>query len=216
MIVSPVVFHFRDERSFPSRFYSLYTFDAFKLFKSLLFLYLLFCSFSSPAAFYVSHVHLYLFVFFSFRGVSPLLNESSDLFVSFTGLFNFVFLRLRHNISSLCFFNGCCCVCIFTQAHVAAAVMLASSSDRVLLWHPQQFFHPRVRTQWTRQMHSQSNGVLLLFTVTSLPSSCADSPTILPDLIFNVYFVISCFCVVAAISAVYLIFFRVRHSVLRT
>ena len=40
-------------------------------------------------------------MFFSLRIVSPLLNETSDLIVSFTGLFLFVILRLRHSISSL-------------------------------------------------------------------------------------------------------------------
>ena len=69
----------------------------------------------SNDAFFAPLAQFFQFVFFSFRSVSPLLNESSDLMVSFTGLFVFVFLRLRHNIFFLCFFCGCCFVCIFTQ-----------------------------------------------------------------------------------------------------
>ena len=104
-----VVFHSRMNVFFPSRFYALCTFDASKFFQNLLFLSLSFLFFFPCCIFWSSCSYPSICVF-SFRGVSPLLNESSDFIVSFTGLFIFVFLRPRHNVSSLCFFFGCCCV----------------------------------------------------------------------------------------------------------
>ena len=65
---------------------------------------------------------LFQFVLFSFRGVSPFLNESSDLIVSFTGLFIFVFLRIRHNFSLL-----------FLRLHVAAAAFVSLPRWRVVV-----------------------------------------------------------------------------------
>ena len=119
--------------------------------------------------------------------------------------------------------------------HVAATVVRL----------PQQFFHPRIRTQWTRQMHSQSNGVRLrlpqrisfLLGISSCSvrvgiqmvhccggcgfhnktSSCmlglcgpSECVTIQMECCcgFHIksHFLVSCFCVVAAVSALYLIF----------
>ena len=109
------LFHFRDKRSFPSRFCAWKTFDASEFLQNPLYTFLSFCSSSISDAFFDPLAQFFQLVFVSFRGVSPLLNESSDIIVCSPGFCFFIFLRHPHNFSSLCFFFGCCCVCIFTR-----------------------------------------------------------------------------------------------------
>ena len=160
----------------------------------------------SPIQFFLTSCSILSVCVLSVRDVSHLLSVA-DLFI-------FVFLRLRHSISSLCFFFGCCCGgCGFHIKSSIRMLGLCGPSKCVSI-----------------QMES----------TTSLTSSCSDSATSLPDLVStaaavfvssfqwgnamtpasttpsacSVIFqdsVISCFCVVAAVSASW-----IRHSVFWT
>ena len=90
------------------------------------------CIFSCRCVLLAHLMHFLIILLNSFNlcfspfAVSPLLNESSDL-ISFIDLFIDVFLRLRHNISSLCFSLAAAAFSSL-RLRVAAATMLASSS----------------------------------------------------------------------------------------
>ena len=58
--------------------------------------------------------------------------------------------------------------------------------DRVLLRLPQQFIHPRVRTQWTRQTLSPIEWGTSAASTTRLTSLCSDSAPSLPYFIITV------------------------------
>ena len=127
-----------------------------------LYFFLSLCSFPVSDALFNLLAQFFLVVFVYFHSVSLLLNEPSDLIVSFIGLFMFIFLRPRHNFGSICFFFGCCCcgVCVITTICMLLLLQQRVCSQLALF-------------QQLRRSCLHPNGVLL--RLPSPPSACSNS-----------------------------------------